>query len=131
MLYRTRSLLIKTQLIIKTISTFPYLNQKPKLVNPTPTSFSLPSNSTSGSPLYNENWQNLIPKTSYLLATLCALHSLTYDFHKLLKEMFEAWVRSLDKNGKPNKPDANLFNHYLRANIIIGAYVSDLLGLLA
>lgn len=48
-----------------------------------------------------------------------------------MKDLFEAWVRSLDKNGKPNKPDVNLFNHYLRANLMMGASAADLLDLLA
>ncbi|EOY01722.1 Tetratricopeptide repeat-like superfamily protein isoform 2 [Theobroma cacao] len=48
-----------------------------------------------------------------------------------VKELFEFWVRSLDKNGKPNKPDVNLYNHYLRANLMIGASAGDLLDLVA
>lgn len=35
-----------------------------------------------------------------------------------IKQLFEFWVRSLDKDGKPNKPDVNLYNHYLRANFM-------------
>ncbi|CAN4124580.1 unnamed protein product [Withania somnifera] len=46
-----------------------------------------------------------------------------------MKNLFEFWIRSLDKNGKPNKPDVNLFNHYLRANWMMGASADDLLGL--
>jgi len=30
-----------------------------------------------------------------------------------------------------NKPGVNLFSHYLRANLVTGAHVSYLLGLLA
>lgn len=48
-----------------------------------------------------------------------------------LKQLFEFWIRSLDKNGKPNKPDVNLYNHYLRANLMIGASAGDLLDLVA
>lgn len=48
-----------------------------------------------------------------------------------VKDLFEDWVRSLDKNGKPNKPDVNLFNHYIRANLMIGGSAADLLDLLA
>lgn len=48
-----------------------------------------------------------------------------------MKQLFEFWVRSLDKNGKPNKPDVNLYNHYLRANLMMGAAPSDMLDLVA
>lgn len=48
-----------------------------------------------------------------------------------IKQLFEFWIRSLDTNGKPNKPDVNLYNHYLRANLMIGATVGDLLDLVA
>lgn len=43
--------------------------------------------------------------------------------------MFEYWVRSLDGFGKPNKPDVNLFNHYLRARLMLGADSAQLLDL--
>lgn len=46
-----------------------------------------------------------------------------------MKQMFELWIRSLDRNGKPNMPNAYLFNHYLRANLMMGATADDLLGL--
>ncbi|XP_058777398.1 pentatricopeptide repeat-containing protein At1g26460, mitochondrial-like [Vicia villosa] len=158
-LNRTRSLLTKsksTNITIKAISTFPFLNQEPELAEPTPTPTpsSLPPNPASGSPLYNENWRNPLPKppssssnavAPFGLVTRASL-SETYDSHALLnmfgdwmasqqwhdvKDLFEAWVRSLDKNGKPNKPDVNLFNHYLRANLMMGASAADLLDLLA
>lgn len=48
-----------------------------------------------------------------------------------IKQLFEFWIRSLDTNGKPNKPDVNLYNHYLRANLMIGATAGDLLDLVA
>ncbi|XP_031274453.1 pentatricopeptide repeat-containing protein At1g26460, mitochondrial [Pistacia vera] len=48
-----------------------------------------------------------------------------------MKQLFEFWIRNLDKNGKPNKPDVNLYNHYLRANLMIGASAGDLLDLVA
>ncbi|KAF2294997.1 hypothetical protein GH714_030033 [Hevea brasiliensis] len=47
------------------------------------------------------------------------------------KELFEFWIRSLDSNGKPNKPDVDLYNHYLRANLMMGATAGDLLDLVA
>ncbi|CAN4122080.1 unnamed protein product [Withania somnifera] len=46
-----------------------------------------------------------------------------------MKNLFEFWIRSLDRNGKPNRPDVNLFNHYLRANLMMGVSADDLLGL--
>lgn len=155
-LYRTRNLLPKSTTSIKTITTFPFLSQEAELADANPNLQSqttpLPPNPASGSPLYNENWRNPIPRPSsshaispFGLFTRASV-SETYDSHALLdlfgdwmasqrwedvKDMFEAWVRSLDKNGKPNKPDVNLFNHYLRANLMIGASVVDLLDLLA
>ncbi|KAF2294984.1 hypothetical protein GH714_029929 [Hevea brasiliensis] len=48
-----------------------------------------------------------------------------------IKELFEFWIRSLDSNGKPNKPDVDLYNHYLRANLMMGATAGDLLDLVA
>ncbi|KAG8383040.1 hypothetical protein BUALT_Bualt05G0143100 [Buddleja alternifolia] len=46
-----------------------------------------------------------------------------------MKQLFEFWINSLDKDGKPNKPDVNLYNHYLRANLMIGASAGELLDL--
>jgi hypothetical protein len=48
-----------------------------------------------------------------------------------MKQLFESWIRSLDKAGKPNKPDVNLFNHYLTANLMINATAGELLDLVA
>lgn len=48
-----------------------------------------------------------------------------------LKQLFEFWIRSLDQNGKPHKPDVNLYNHYLRANLMLGASAGELLDLVA
>lgn len=48
-----------------------------------------------------------------------------------IKQMFEFWIRSLDINGKPNKPDVNLYNHYLRSNIMMGASAGELLDFVA
>ncbi|GMY07165.1 pentatricopeptide repeat-containing protein, mitochondrial, partial [Fagus crenata] len=47
------------------------------------------------------------------------------------KELFEYWIRSLDRAGKPNKPDVNIYNHYLRANLMTNAMAADLLDLVA
>ncbi|KAA3483762.1 pentatricopeptide repeat-containing protein mitochondrial-like [Gossypium australe] len=121
----------------------------------------LPPNPASGSPLYHENWRdpNAARKTTSLAQSLIPLGFLSQTpgqriqylsqildapalmnhFADLMtqqrwtdvKELFEFWVRSLDKNGKPNKPDVNLYNHYLRANFMIGASAGDLLDLVA
>lgn len=48
-----------------------------------------------------------------------------------MKQLFESWIRSLDASGKPNKPDVSLYNHYLRANLMLGATAADLLDLVA
>lgn len=49
-----------------------------------------------------------------------------------MKQLFEFWIRTLDsKTGKPNKPDVNLYNHYLRANVMIGVSAGELLDLVA
>uniref|UniRef100_A0A453B5N3 PROP1-like PPR domain-containing protein n=1 Tax=Aegilops tauschii subsp. strangulata TaxID=200361 RepID=A0A453B5N3_AEGTS len=47
-----------------------------------------------------------------------------------MKQLFESWVRSLDAaTGKPNRPDVDLFNHYLRANLMSGALPHEMLDL--
>lgn len=48
-----------------------------------------------------------------------------------MKQLFEFWIRSLDNSGKPNKPDVSLYNHYLRANLMLGASAAELLDLVA
>ena len=37
----------------------------------------------------------------------------------------------MDNNGKPNKPDVSLYNHYLRANLMMGASAGELLDFVA
>ncbi|KAF5745749.1 Tetratricopeptide repeat (TPR)-like superfamily protein isoform 1 [Tripterygium wilfordii] len=126
---------------------------------PDPQPSPLPPNPATGSPLYNENWRNAAPNNPSLAQTLVPLgflnqtpasrlHALstTLDVQSMMnlfadwmtqqrwpdmQQLFEHWIRSLDKNGKPNKPDVNLYNHYLRANLMIGARAADLLDLVA
>ncbi|XP_030514726.1 pentatricopeptide repeat-containing protein At1g26460, mitochondrial [Rhodamnia argentea] len=128
--------------------------------DPTP-STPLPPNPATGSPLYSSNWRNPIPYTASASAQAQALipqgllHqaafrmqslSQTLDVQSLMnvfadwmtsqrwfdmKQLFELWIRSLDKNGKPNRPDVNIFNHYLRANLMTGASAGDMLDLVA
>ncbi|CAH8390145.1 unnamed protein product [Eruca vesicaria subsp. sativa] len=119
----------------------------------------LPPNPATGSPLYQENWRSPIPNSPSFTQSLVPMGFLnqapssriralseTLDMNSLLnmfadwtasqrwsdmKQLFEFWVRSLDKNGKPNKPDVDLYNHYLRANLMMGASPSDMLDLVA
>ncbi|KAF3945281.1 hypothetical protein CMV_028340 [Castanea mollissima] len=48
-----------------------------------------------------------------------------------MKQLFEFWIRSLDRAGKPNKPDVGLYNNYLRANLMTNASAAELLDLVA
>lgn len=48
-----------------------------------------------------------------------------------MKQLFEAWIRSMDKNGRPNRPDVSSYNHYLMANLMSGATAADMLDLVA
>ncbi|GFP87314.1 pentatricopeptide repeat-containing protein at1g26460 mitochondrial [Phtheirospermum japonicum] len=143
----------------KSISTFVHLHQEAQLAEPTPPP--LPPNPASGSPRYNENWRSpasaasagdgaLIP-TGYgflnqshasriqLLSQSLDAESLNNQFASWttsnrwddMKQLFEFWIRSLDNNGKPNTPDVDLYNVYLRANLMIGASVGELLDLVA
>ncbi|XP_010551386.1 PREDICTED: pentatricopeptide repeat-containing protein At1g26460, mitochondrial [Tarenaya hassleriana] len=123
--------------------------------NPTP----LPPNPATGSPLYQENWRSPIPGSSSTSQALIPLGFLsqspasrirslseTLDLNSLLnlfadwtatqrwsdmKQLFESWIRTLDKSGRLNKPDANLYNQYLRANLMMGASAGDLLDLVS
>lgn len=155
-LARTRSLIAilhsnsSVNTFAKTITTFNPLSQEPQLAEE-PTPSPLPPNPASGSPLYNENWRSPLPAStsqSSIISpgrTLLSRSHQTYDIDSLLnvfadltafmkwgeiKQLFEHWVKSLDKFGKPNKPNVNLYNHYLRANLMLNASVEELLDLL-
>ncbi|XP_058070363.1 pentatricopeptide repeat-containing protein At1g26460, mitochondrial [Magnolia sinica] len=160
-LSRTQALLSNTYKCptnpFRKISTFQSLFQEPQLLQDPSPSTPLPPNPSSGSPLYQENWRNPnpVPNTSLSQSLIVPLGfpsltiqslSQTLDVASLmnvfadwmtsqrwadLKQLFEFWIRSLDKNGKPNKPDVNLYNHYLRANLMIGASAGELLDLVA
>ncbi|CAL1395091.1 unnamed protein product [Linum trigynum] len=131
----------------------PQLATEPENVPQTP----LPPNPASGSPLYQENWrrpvqshrvalpQSFNPFQQAPVDPLLAMYQ-AYDVSSLLnlfadwttsqrwsdmKELFECWVRSLDNNGSPHKPDVDLYNHYLRANLMMDATAGDLLDLVA
>ncbi|KAJ4974028.1 hypothetical protein NE237_007202 [Protea cynaroides] len=141
------------------ISTFPYLSQEPLLAEPSVSpSTPMPPSPYSGSPLYQENWRNPITDSgaAQSLVPLGFIHqtsssriqalSNTLDVASLMnvfadwmtsqqwddmKQLFEFWIRSLDNNGKPNRPDVNVYNHYLRANFMNGASAGELLDLVA
>ncbi|XP_038884995.1 pentatricopeptide repeat-containing protein At1g26460, mitochondrial isoform X2 [Benincasa hispida] len=144
----------------KPISTFTFLSQEPQLADEPVgiPSTPLPPNPASGSPFYNNNWRDPIPN-SFMAPSLnppgflnqspssrIQALSQTLDVQSLLnvfadwmasqrwedmKQLFEFWIRSLDKNGKPNRPDVNLYNNYLRANLMVNATAGELLDLVA
>lgn len=158
-LARTRSLAkaLNANPSFKTITTFSFLSQEPQLAaEPTqdPPSVSLPPNPAA---TYRENWRSPVHEGSSAAPSLLPLGFLQQspsvrnqslaqelDVPGLLntfadwmtsqrwgdmKQLFEFWIRSLDKNGKPNKPDVNSYNHYLRANLMNGAYPMEMLDL--
>lgn len=146
---------------LKSISTFVHLQQEAQLAEPPTTAPPLPPNPASGSPRYNENWRNPISAPSagdgaliptglgflqhshvarvQMLSQSLDAQSMMNQFADWMtsqrwedmKQLFEFWIRSLDSNGKPNIPDVNLYNHYLRANLMIGASAGELLDLVA
>ncbi|CAJ1972152.1 unnamed protein product [Sphenostylis stenocarpa] len=95
----------------------------PKLALPSPS-----SNSLSPVGLYNRASSDpLDPHVLFNLFDDCmASHRWTE-----VKCLFQTWVRALNKNGKPNSPNVNLFNHYLRANLMLDASATNLLDLVA
>jgi hypothetical protein len=130
---------------------------EPNPPSPSP-STPLPPNPASGSPLYTENWRSPIPNASLTqsliplgflnqpqssriqaLSQILDVQSLMNVFADWMtsqrwdemKQLFEYWIRSLDKAGKPNKPDVNLYNHYLTANLMTNASAAELLDLVA
>lgn len=141
----------------KFITTFSFRSQEAQLATEQPPSAPspLPPNPATGSPLYGQNWRNptslstsasLIPsgfansssKIEALAQTLDndAIINVFADWMTSqrwldVKHLFEYWIRSLDSNGKPNKPDVNLYNHYLRANLMVGVSAGELLDLVA
>ncbi|XP_021756919.1 pentatricopeptide repeat-containing protein At1g26460, mitochondrial-like [Chenopodium quinoa] len=146
---------------LKSISTFSLLNQEAQLAEqpPSQSPSPLPPNPSSGSPMYNENWRSPIPNngtgnqsiipSGYFYQSPAALMQAAAqkkDANSLLnlfadwvtakrwrdiKHLFELWIKSLDVNGKPNKPNVQLFNHYLRAHFSDGATAADLLDVVS
>lgn len=144
----------------RSITTTSFLLQEPELHDPSPPPTTpLPPNPSTGSPLYQENWrsprpdpllsQSLVPLGLIDQAPSLRIQAFseTLDLPNLLnvfanwmtsqrwsdlKQLFEFWIRSLDdKNGKPNRPNVDLYNHYLRANLMMGGSAGELLDLVA
>ncbi|XP_010680709.2 pentatricopeptide repeat-containing protein At1g26460, mitochondrial [Beta vulgaris subsp. vulgaris] len=130
----------------------PQLAEPPSTPAPTPSPSPLPPNPSSGSPMYNENWRSPIqhtgqhsliptgflyqnPSQMQLLAQKKDANSLMNLFADWMtsrrwadvKQVFESWIKTLDVNGKPNKPNVQLFNHYLRAHFMDGTSARELL----
>ncbi|CAN6477308.1 unnamed protein product [Victoria cruziana] len=140
------------------ITTTSFLLQEPQLHDPSPSTTPLPPNPSTGSPLYHENWrsprpdplfsQSLVPLGLIDQAPSRRIQAFseTLDLPSLLnvfadwmtsqrwsdlKQLFEFWIRSLDKSGKPNRPNVDIYNHYLRANLMLGGSAGELLDLVA
>uniref|UniRef100_A0A0D9X142 Pentacotripeptide-repeat region of PRORP domain-containing protein n=1 Tax=Leersia perrieri TaxID=77586 RepID=A0A0D9X142_9ORYZ len=126
---------------------------------PSAESAPLPPKPSMGSPFYGENWRNPAaanPSSSLLPAVVAgggpfsapnrgAVYTASPGAAQLketfaewmaeqrweeMKQLFEFWVRSLDPaTGKPNRPDVDLFNHYLRAHLMSGALPIEMLDL--
>lgn len=125
---------------------------EPHETSPSSSTSDLPPNPSLGSPFHQQNWRNPNPGpiTSQSLVPIgrskMMAFSQTMDLSSLmdvfadlmtsqkwseLKQLFECWIQCLDAHGKPNKPDVNLFNHYLRANLMMEATAAELLDLVA
>ncbi|GAB2234225.1 hypothetical protein Drorol1_Dr00003468 [Drosera rotundifolia] len=157
-LIKTLTLTPKSHPITKSITTLPFLNQEPQFAidphdpphqNPT-TPSPLPPNPATGSPLYHENWRSHISTTSSAIIPLALIGGVArpeaVDAAEMLnlfgkktaagewgdlKGLFEGWVRELDRDGKPNRPTVEMWNHYLWANLMRGASAADLLDVVA
>ncbi|PKA50349.1 Pentatricopeptide repeat-containing protein [Apostasia shenzhenica] len=144
--------------LLRLISSYPFLSQEPQLQEVPGAPAPLPPNPSTGSPFYQENWRNpssgpgafggqsLVPikgvqynARMWAYAQTADLAGLKSSFANLmlsqnwtdLKQFFEFWIRSLDASGKPNRPDVDIYNHYLRANLMMGASAGELLDLAA
>ncbi|XP_074302473.1 pentatricopeptide repeat-containing protein At1g26460, mitochondrial-like [Silene latifolia] len=136
---------------VKSISTFSILNQQAVVEDqlPNPPS-SLPPNPSTGSPMYNQNWRSPFPSSSSATSAGYTIMSPrihvwpppSIDLNSLLnqfadwvtsqewsdvKAVFDQWINSLDVNGKPNSPNVELFNQYLRSHLMSGTSAAELL----
>ncbi|KAL3654296.1 hypothetical protein CASFOL_003977 [Castilleja foliolosa] len=135
----------------KSISTFVHLRQASQLAEPltpsipasgsglNPISFASPGVSAAQIPislgfirLKSEGEMKLLSQTLDAEGLIDLFTGwMTANEWADVKELFELWVRSLDNKGKPNKPDVDLYNHYLRANLMMGTSSGEMLDLVA
>lgn len=147
---RSRPLLLKTlnPIFFKPISTFPFLSQEPQHLSTEP-----PTPPSQPNQISSDNWrdpgstQSLVPldflQTKNVRLQIIAKKSdlesikeLFADWMTMLKWgdmklVFEHWIECFDENGKKNMPDVNLYNHYLRANLMAKATPGQMLDMVA
>ncbi|KAL5723123.1 hypothetical protein ACHQM5_006557 [Ranunculus cassubicifolius] len=141
----------------RTISTFTHLYQQPQLSteSPLPPNPSLgapiyneswrnPNSTSTSTSSPAELTQSLVPlifnqhtpaaRIQALSQTLdsTAISSVLGDWMASNRwmdmiQLFEFWIKCLDRNGKPNKPDVGLFNQYLRAHLMSGMSAGELI----
>ncbi|GER31850.1 pentatricopeptide repeat-containing protein [Striga asiatica] len=153
-LAKSRPLIRSTN--IRFISTFFHLRQESQLPEPPPPRLPPPSFTAPGS--WGSNFSSTSPGVSAAQIPISLgflrmnsraevqMMSQTFNTKDLMdqfakwmtslrwadvKELFELWVKALDSSGKPNKPDVNIYNQYLQANLLLGASVSEMLNLVA
>ncbi|XP_063939654.1 pentatricopeptide repeat-containing protein At1g26460, mitochondrial isoform X2 [Daucus carota subsp. sativus] len=147
---RSRPLLLRTlkPIFSKPISTSPFLSQQPQPLSPDPPT-PAPSSQTSSATWTHPpgSTHSLVPldflqthvvKLERIAESLDleSIKELFADWMTLqkwhdMKKVFEHWSSCYDKNGKLNKPDVGLYNHYLKANLMLKASPSQLLELVS
>ncbi|KAL1806278.1 hypothetical protein ACET3Z_029346 [Daucus carota] len=147
---RSRPLLLRTlkPIFSKPISTSPFLSQQPQPLSPDPPT-PAPSSQTSSATWTHPpgSTHSLVPLDflqTHVVKLVRIAESLDLESIKELfadwmtlqkwhdmKKVFEHWSSCYDKNGKLNKPDVGLYNHYLRANLMLKASPSQLLELVS
>ncbi|KAL7132711.1 hypothetical protein ABFS83_12G092400 [Erythranthe nasuta] len=137
----------------KSISTFAHLRRQSQPLEPPPLQNPLPANpkslssTLSDSPVITAAQVHIsygflpgkFDEQMKSLAKMLAAKSLIDQLSDWMtehrwaevKQLFEFWIRSLDNSGKPNKPDVNLYNHYLRASMLLGTPPGELLNIVA
>ncbi|KAL9246333.1 hypothetical protein vseg_019880 [Gypsophila vaccaria] len=134
---------------LKPLSTasLPHPPPSPPPPSPPPPS-TLPPNPSSGSPPFLQNWRSpsttaaaaassLVPlrrappssspsKTMAEMLNSFAENAASQHWTEI-KDSFERWISSLDSSGRPNRPNVELFNLYLRADLMCGANGTELL----
>ncbi|KAL8104570.1 hypothetical protein AgCh_028690 [Apium graveolens] len=138
---RSRPLLLKTlnPIFFKPISTSSFLSQQSQqLISDPPNPISQenrinPSGSTQ-SLIPLEFLQSRVERLRIMAHTLDleGIKELFADWMTLkkwddMKFVFDVWIESYDKNGKLNQPDLDLFNHILRALLMMNETPSKML----